>query len=148
MPALTCTVEDYKGATSTVRVAVAVANATPAKAKDLADFLATHSDARVVGYGVALDYTGDSTDTGKYDRVLQALRFSYEDNDGKARRFSIPAPRDEDVNDDQEPTSGLAEDVKDLLVSLGAGTAFVYNGGGLDSRMPPKNARAKAMTGV
>lgn len=145
---LTCSVEDYKGQASTVRVAVALASATPAKAKDLADFLVTHSDARVASYGVTIDFGGDTTDTGKYDRVLQSLRFSYEDQDGKSRRFSIPAPRDEDVNDDQEPTSGLAEDVKDLLVSLGAGTAFVYNGGGLDSRMPPKNARAKAMTGV
>lgn len=148
MPSLTCTVEDYKGQTSTVRVLVSEANATPAKAKDLADFLATHSDARVVGYGVGLDYANDSVSAGKYDRCLQTLRFLFEDQDGKARRFSIPAPRDEDVNVDQEPGSDVAEDVKDLLVSLGAGTAFVYNGGGLDSRMPPKNARAKVMTGV
>lgn len=148
MSAITCTVQDYKGATSTVRVIVGTANATPAKAQDLANFIATHSDAKVIGYGVALDYTGDSTDSGKYDRVLQSLRLLYEDQDGKARRFSIPAPRDEDVNVDQEPDSDVAEDVKDLLVALGAGTAFTYNGGGLDSRMPPKNARAKVMTGV
>jgi hypothetical protein len=145
---LTCSLEDYKGQTSTVRVGVVLASATPAKAKDLADFLVTHSDARVIGYGVTIDFGGDTTDTGKYDRVLQALRFSYEDQDGKSRRFSIPAPRDEDVSADQEPTSGLAEDVKDLLVSLGAGSAFTYNGGGLDSRMPPKSARSKVMTGI
>jgi hypothetical protein len=148
MSALTCSVEDYKGATSTIRVLVGSANATVAKAKDLADFVATHSDARVVGYGVALDYTGDSTSAGKYDRVLQSLRFLFEDEAGKARRFSVPAPRDEDVNADQEPTGGVAEEVKDLLIALGAGTAFTYNGGGLDSRMPPKNARAKVLTGV
>lgn len=148
MAALTCTVEDYKGQSATIRVNVATPSATVAKALELGEFLKTHSDARVTGYGVALDMTGDDVDTGKYDRVLQSLRFLYEDQAGKARRFSIPAPREEDVNADQEPTSGLAEDVKDLLVSLGAGTAFVYGGGGIDSRLPPKNSRAKVMSGV
>lgn len=148
MSALTCTVEDYKGQSATIRVNVATPSATIPKALDLAEFLKTHSDARVTGYGIALDMTGDDVDTGKYDRVLQSLRFLYEDQAGKARRFSIPAPRDEDVNADQEPTSGLAEDVKDLLVSLGAGTAFVYGGGGIASRLPPKNSRAKVMSGV
>ena len=148
MPYLTCTVEDYKGQTATSKVAVTAANATPAKAKVLADFIKGQSDARVVGYGCTLDFLGDEVDTGKYDRVLQALTFLYEDQAGKAKRFSIPAPSDESVNDDQEPESDLAEDVKDLLISLGAATTLTYNGGGLKSRTPSKQARSKALTGV
>lgn len=145
---LTVSLEDYKGKTATPRVRVPEAKATLANAKKVAEFLETHSDARVVSYGASKDYSGDSTDTGKYDRVLQRLELLFEDGDGNSKRFSIHAPRDEDVNDDQEPDSDLAEDVKDLLVDIGAGSAFTYNGGGLESRKPSKQARAKVMTGV
>lgn len=140
--------EDYKGKSGQVRVEVPVAKATDANAKKLADFLKTHSDARVVSYGISKDYSGDSTDSGKYDRCLQRLEFLYEDQDGRSRKFSYPAPRDEDVSDDQEPTSGLAEDTKDLLVSIGACTTFVYGGGGLKSRLPKRGSRSTAMTGI
>lgn len=145
---LTASLEDYKGKTATARIRVPEAKATQANAKKLADFLKVHSDAKVVSYGASKDYSGDSTDTGKYDRVLQRLELLFEDGDGKSKRFSIHAPRDEDVNDDQEPDSDLAEDVKDLLVAVGAGSNFTYNGGGLESRKPSKQARAKVMTGV
>lgn len=145
---LSVSLQDYKGKGATAKVRVPEAKATLANAKKVADFLKTHSDARVVTYGASKDYSGDTTDTGKYDRVLQRLEFLYEDSDGNSKRFSIHAPRDEDVNDDQEPTSDLAEDVKDLLVDVGAGSGFSYNGGGLKSRMPSKEARAKEMTGV
>lgn len=148
MPYLSCTVEDYKGKSAVVKVQVAAASATPAKAKTLADFIKDHSDAKVTGYGVSLDYSGDSTSSGKYDRVLQTLSLLYEDQSGKSRRFSIPAPRDEDVNDDQEPDSDFAEDAKDLLVLIGAVTSAAYMGGGLKSRMPSKESRAKVLTGV
>lgn len=145
---LNVSVQDYKGKTAPVKVRVPVKKATLANAKKVAEFLKTHSDAMVVTYGASIDYSGDSTDTGKYDRVLQRLGLLYEDSDGNSKRFSFPAPRDEDVNDDQEPTSDLAEAVKDLLVAVGAGSGFVYNGGGLKSRMPSKEARAKEMTGI
>lgn len=142
--AISVSLQDYKGKIGTVRLD---GPKTLANAKSLADWLKTHSDAKVVSYGVSLDYTGDSTSTGEYDRVLQRLKFSYEDQAGKTIIFSYPAPRDEDVDDDQEPSSGLAEDVKDLLNTFGAKVA-TYNGGGLVSRIPSKEARKKVMTGV
>lgn len=145
---LTATVQDYKRKSAVSKIVVPEAKATLANAKILAEFLKTHSDAKVVTYGASKDYSGDSVDTGKYDRVLQRLSLLYEDGDGKSKRFSIPAPRDEDVDDDQEPSSDLAEDVKDLLVGVGAGSDFTYNGGGLKSRLPSKESRAKVMTGV
>jgi hypothetical protein len=148
MPFLTCTLQDYKGKSATVKVKVPAASATVAKAKTLADTLKDHSDAKVVGYGVSLDFTGDDVSTGKYDRVLQTLTMLYEDQDGNSRRLSIPAPRDEDVNEDQEPDSDWAEDAKDLLVSLGAVKSATYQGGGLKSRLPSKEARSKVTTGV
>lgn len=145
---LSVSLQDYKGKTATAKVRVPEAKATQTNAKKVADFLKTHSDAKVTTYGASKDYSGDSTDTGKYDRVLQRLELLYEDSNGSGKRFSIHAPRDEDVNDDQEPDSDLAEDVKDLLVEIGAGSGFTYNGGGLKSRMPSKEARSKEMTGV
>lgn len=144
---ITASVEDYKGKTGVVKVRVPQANVTAANAESLADYLATHSDARVTGFGLSFEATGDSTSTGKYDRVLQRLVYLFEDGNGNSRRFSLPAPRDEDVNDDQEPKSDTAEDVKDLLVSFGL-TINAYNGGGLISRSPSKDARSKELTGV
>jgi hypothetical protein len=148
---LNVTLEDYKGKTGNVKMRVPIAKATEPIAKKLADFLKEHSDARVVSYGISKEYAGDSTDSGKYDRCLQRLLFLFEDQDGVSHTFSFPAPRDEDVNDDQEPTSGLAEDIKDLLTGgskLGIYSSIVYNGGGITSRLPRKGARSTKMTGV
>ena len=144
---VTCSVQDYKGKSAIVKVKVPQASVTTAKAEELADYIATHSDARVTGFGLSFDAIGDEVDSGDYDRVLQRLVYLYEDSDGNPRRFSLPAPRDEDVNADQEPTGDTAEDVKDLLTSLGVSIA-AYNGGGLISRSPSKESRSKALTGV
>ena len=144
---LTCSVQDYLGKSATVKVRVKSAQCTIGNASKLADYIKTHSDARVTTFGLSQDAKGDSTDAGKYDRVLQSLTYLYEDSEGQARRFSLPAPRDEDVNDDQEPVSDTAEDVKDLLNGFGLSIA-VYNGGGLRSRTPKKEARSKKTTGA
>ena len=144
---LTCTVQDYKGKSATVKVRVATAKCTIGNASALADYLKTHSDAKVTSFGISQDAKGDETDSGKYDRVLQSLVYLFEDSNGNTRRFSLPAPRDEDVNVDQEPASDTAEDVKDLLNGFGLGIT-TYSGGGLKSRTPNKDARSKALTGV
>lgn len=144
---LTCTVEDYKGKTAVCKVRVESAKCTIANASTLADYLKTHSDARVVSFGISQDAKGDETDSGKYDRVLQSLTYLFEDENGNTRRFSLPAPRDEDVNTDQEPDSDTAEDVRDMLNGFGLKIS-VYNGGGLRSRTPKKEARTKELTGV
>ena len=144
---LTCTVEDYKGKNATCRVSST--DATIAKALIMAEYIKTHSDAKVKSYGLTLDYAGDSVDSGKYDRVLQGLRYIYEKADGKTLLFTLPAPRDEDVDVDQEPDSDTAEDLRDMLVSVSACTsAAVFQGGGLNSRLPKKESRKKATTGV
>ena len=146
---LNVSLKDYKGQSGSMSIEVPKAKATLANAKKVADYAKTHSDARVVGYGASLKYAGDETDNGKYDRCLQRLEFNYESGDGSTRKLGYPAPRDEDVNDDQEPEGDVAEDFKDLLVSVGALTNPVsYNGGGLKSRLPKSGARATEMTGV
>lgn len=145
---LTCSVQDYLGKSATVKVRVKAAKCTIGNANSLADYVQTHSDARVTAFGISQDAKGDSTDTGKYDRVLQSLTYLFEDNEGNAKRFSLPAPRDEDVDDNQEPVSDTAEDLKDLLNGFGLNIS-VYNGGGLKSRTPNKEGRVnKSMTGV
>jgi hypothetical protein len=138
---------DYLRKSATTHIRVPIAKATLANAKKVADWIKGHSDAAVSGYGATLDYD-DSCDTGKYDRVLQSLVMLFENQGGIPIRFSIPAPRDEDVSDDQEPVSDLPEDVMDLLKEIGAITSAVYNGGGLRSRLPSKEARNKEVTGV
>lgn len=145
MGSVSATVKDYKGGTSVV-VVEGITTPTTALAKKLAEFLVAHSDAQVVSYGCSLPYTGDECDSGKYDRVEQRLTLLFSKEKGGARRFSIPAPRDEDVNVDQEPNSDLPEDVMDLFKSLGIKETLIYNGGGMLSRMP--KVRARAVTGV
>lgn len=138
---LTCTVRDYKGKTGTIKIKVPNAKATLAKAGELADLIEQRSDAAVVTFGVSLDAKGGQTNPGKYDRVYQRLIYLFEDENGLAHRFSIPAPRDEDVNDDQEPDSESANDVGDFLEGVGW-LGIIYHGGGLVSHTPHQGERA------
>lgn len=145
---VSCTLRDYKGKTSIVTVDV-TGTPTLAKAKTLADFLTTHSDAQVIGYNCSQSATveNDECDQGKYDRVEQKLVFLFSEKSGSSRRFSIPAPRDEDVDIDQEGSSDLAEDINDLLKTLGATKENMrFNGAGLVSKMP--SVRKVVKTGV
>lgn len=145
---VSCTLRDFKGKTSIVTVDV-TGTPTLSKAKSLADFLITHSDAQVIGYGTSQNATveNDECDAGKYDRVEQKLVFLFSEKDGGSRRFSIPAPRDEDVDVDQEGSSDLAEDINDLLKTLGATRENMrFNGSGLVSKLP--KIRKVVKTGV
>jgi len=145
---LTCTVQDYKKKSAVVKVKVASAKATLANAKILAAFLEDYSCAAVTGYGAQIGYD-DSALTGKYDRVLQALELLYQDSSRGSHRFSIPAPKDGNVNNDQEPNSDMAEDIRDMLNGFGLDIpATGYNGGGLRSRVGRKDSRATELTGV
>ena len=145
----TVLLEDYTGAPGRVTVGV---NGDINTVEEVADFLKDHSDAKVVSYSFSQSkvYSGDDTDEGKYDRVSQKLRFNYSDSEEENPRkrqisFTIPAPRDEDVNDDQEADSDVAEDVKDLLESVRGGE-LEYKGGYLTSKKPRQVA--KKLTGV
>lgn len=138
---LTCTVRDYKGKTGVVKVKVPSGKATTSLAGQLADLIEQRSDAAVVSFGVSIDAKGGETDEGKYDRVYQRLTYLFEDANGLSHRFSIPAPRDEDVNEDQEPDSESANDVGDFLEDVGW-SGIIYHGGGLNSRTPHRGERA------
>ena len=145
---ISCTVRDYKGKQAVV-VVDRLAKPTLAQAKTLADFITTHSDAKVIGYAMSMSETveNDDCNAGKYDRVEQKLTFLYSCKDGSSRRFSIPAPRDEDVDTDQEGSSDMAEDINDLLKSVGATKENMrFNGAGLVSKMPKNRKTVK--TGV
>jgi hypothetical protein len=145
---LTCTVKDYKQKSAVVKVKVTAAKATMANAKTLAETLEDLTCAAITGYGAIVGYS-DSAITGKYDRVLQKLELLYQDASRGAHRFSIPAPKDGNVNDDQECDSDVAEDIRDMLNGFGLDIPDTgYNGSGLKSRLPGKDARATELTGV
>ena len=145
---VSCTLRDYKGKTAIVTVDV---TGTPSltKAKKLAEFLETHSDAQVIGYSCSQAATveDDQCNSGKYDRVEQKMVYLFSEKSGAARRFSVPAPRDEDVDVDQEGNSDVAEDVNDLLKTIGATKENMrFNGAGLVSKIP--KVRKTVKTGV
>jgi hypothetical protein len=141
---------DFLGKPGKVQVRVPKAKATMSNAEDLADFVKAHSDAKVVSYGARVGITGDSPDNGKYDRCQQRLKFLFKSSENATINFSYPAPRDEDVNERQEPTSDLAEDVRDLLNGFGLGIPGTggYNGGSLTGRPYSASERERELTGV
>lgn len=134
MGALTVSVKDFERDTGTVRVNVPVAEATLENAEALADFIATHSDAAVTGYGVNVDTTGEVAVSGEpYDKAHIRMVFLFEDANGGARRFSIPAPKKGGFQDNEQPTPELAGLVYEALNDIGL-NLVAYNGGYLYSK--------------
>ena len=122
---------------------------------NLKDFVETHSDAKVVAYVVSettyLDASGlfaDDTDKGNYDSIFQRLVFHFRDADGGRFSFSIPAPRNEDLDADQQPKASVAKAVRDKIAELTSREAadIHYLGGGLRAKVPPAEVRRKAIS--
>lgn len=116
-------------------------------------FIETHSDAKVVAAGISevrlYDASGvwaDGTDKGNYDSIKQRLVFHFRDADtGRRFSFSIPAPRNEDLDADQQPKSTVAAAVRNKLAELTGREAadLHYLGGGLRSKVPTIENRRK-----
>jgi hypothetical protein len=147
---LVVSVVDFLGKSGKVQVRVAKNKATIKNAEDLSDFVKTHSDAKVVSYGARIGITGDAPDNGKYDRCQQRLKFLFKSSENASINFSYPAPRDEDVNERQEPESDVAEDVRDLLNGFGLNIpdSGGYNGGSLTGKPYSASERERELTGV
>ena len=120
---------------------------------NLKEFIETHSDAKVIAFGISvvtlLDASGlfaDDTDKGNYDSIRQRAVFHFRDADtGKRFSFSIPAPRNEDFDADQQPKASVAKAVRDKIAELTSREAvdLHYLGGGLRSKVAPIEQRRK-----
>lgn len=123
---------------------------------DLTQFkngIETHSDAKVIAMAVTettvLDASGffaDNTDKGKYDSVEQKAKYIFKDADtGSITVLSIPAPREEDIDDDQQPKIAAANAIKALIAGVTSREAadLLYLGGGLESDVPRAALRRK-----
>ena len=120
---------------------------------NLKSFIETHSDAKVIAYGVSevmlLDASGlfaDNIDKGNYDSIRQRLIFHFRDADtGKRLSFSIPAPRNEDLDASQQPKPSVAAAVRNKIAELTSREAGDLHdlGGGLRSKVPPMEVRSK-----
>ena len=112
-----------------------------------------HSDARVVAASVtettlydASGFFADGTDKGKYDSVEQKAKFIFKDAEtGGIVTFSLPAPREEDIDDDQQPKMSAATAIKNLIAAITdrEGANLLYLGGGLESNIPNSPERRK-----
>jgi hypothetical protein len=146
---LIVSVEDAWGKPGSCKVRVAKKYATMKKAETLKDFVKLHSDAKVTAYGARVGIE-DTVDSGAYDAVQQRLGFNFKSSTNQAVKFSYPAPRDEDVGERQQPTSDVAEDVRDLLNGFGKNIPATggYNGGSMTGRPYKEDEREKELTGV
>lgn len=123
---------------------------------DLGDFIngiEAHSDAKVIGASVtetivkdASGFFADSTDKGKYDSVEQKAKYIFKDADtGSIVTFTVPAPKEADIDDDQQPKISAATAIKNLIAEVTGREAsdLLYLGGGLKSDLPPSALRRK-----
>lgn len=146
-------VQDFKGQTATMQLGDLGDAFEINEIANLKDFIETHSDAKVVAFGVSevtlLDASGlfaDDTDKGNYDTVKQRAVFHFRDADtGKRFSFTIPAPRNEDFEADQQPKASVAKAVRDKIAELTSREAadLHYLGGGLRSKVAPIEQRSK-----
>lgn len=119
------------------------------------NFIETHSDAKVVAAGIsevrlydASGFFADDTDKGNYDSIKQRLIFHFRDADtGRRFSFSIPAPRNEDLDASQQPKPSVASAVRNKIAELTGREAadLHYLGGGLRSKVPPIEQRSKKL---
>lgn len=146
-------VQDFKGQTATMQLGDLGDAFEINEIGNLKSFIETHSDAKVIAFGVSevtlLDASGlfaDDTDKGNYDTVKQRAVFHFRDADtGKRFSFTIPAPRNEDFEADQQPKASVAKAVRDKIAELTGREAadLHYLGGGLRSKVPPIEQRSK-----
>lgn len=146
-------VQDFKGQTATMQLGDLGDAFEINEIANLKDFIESHSDAKVIAYGVSevtlLDASGlfaDDTDKGSYDTVKQRAVFHFRDADtGKRFSFTIPAPRNEDFEADQQPKASVAKAVRDKIAELTSRESadLHYLGGGLRSKVPPIEQRSK-----
>lgn len=146
-------VQDFKGQTATMQLDNFGDLLELNEIGNLKSFIETHSDAKVIAFGISevtlLDASGlfaDETDKGNYDTVRQRAVFHFRDADtGKRLSFSIPAPRNEDFDADQQPKPSVAKAVRDKIAELTGREAvdLHYLGGGLRSKVAPIEQRSK-----
>ena len=146
-------VQDFKGQTATMQLSDLGDAFELNEIGNLKSFIEQHSDAKVIAYGVSevtlLDASGlfaDGADKGNYDTVRQRAVFHFRDADtGKRFSFTIPAPRNEDFDADQQPQAAVANAVRDKVAELTSREAvdLHYLGGGLRSKVPPIEQRSK-----
>jgi len=93
----------------------------------------TFTDAKVMGYSVVSEtvVTDDDFAEGTFDLVDEVMKTTWKDSAGKVFGFSVPAPKDEVVDADEDLTSDAAEDWGDALKALLGAANIQFRGGRL-----------------
>ena len=142
---------DREGYSKNVSVEIPVAT-TDALVTGYVDFLKSHTDAKVTGYSDVKQtvVSGDSLSAGRYDLVSQTMKARWKKvSDGKTVVQTIPAVRDEDVDDNEELTSAAANDYGDELKTLLAEAERpVYKGGALVIKTKGRKLQTDDTAGV
>ena len=129
---------------------ISVKNIVSSNAKNFVDYIKSHVDAKITSYTVSTNeryaILDDDASDGTYDLVHERMVASFiqTDDDGKQLgnvRITLPTIRDEDVDDDEQMTSGAAEDLKDALNTV-TGRKHVFQGAYLEIQRP-NNVKAK-----
>jgi hypothetical protein len=119
-----------------ISVRLPIENPTPTLALEFSAFLAEHSTAQVIAYGIEIETSTDNWSDGHYDCVAQRLAFSFQNKDtGEFRRLDLPAPCDADVTFDQQAETDCIDAVKLFLENM-FDCHLIYKNSGLLSHLP------------
>jgi len=109
----------------------------------------TYTDAKVMSYSVVTEtvVADDDFAEGTFDLVDEVMRTTWKLPTGEIVSFSVPAPKDEAVDADEDLTSDAAEDWGDALKTL-LGVANIQFRGGRLYRKGSNRPKKLLQTGV
>lgn len=109
----------------------------------------SYTDAKVMGYSVVTEtvVADDDFSAGTFDLTDEVMKETWKLPTGKVFQLSIPAPKSEIVDDDEDLTSDAAEDHGDALKTL-FGVADIQFRGGRLYRKASNRPKKLVQTGV
>jgi hypothetical protein len=112
-------------------------------------FVKSSTDAKLMSYTVVTEVVvpDDDFSDGNHDLVDQVLISTWKLPDGTVKRVSMPAPKDESLDANEDMSSDAAEDYGDALKAL-FGVANVQFRGGRLYRKASDRPKKLVQTGV
>jgi hypothetical protein len=146
MADLICTFADREGDFKTTRIDI---GSNTANVAGWVTFVKSSTDAKLMAYSVVTEtvVADDDFSAGDHDLVDEVLISTWKLPDGSIKRVSMPAPKDESLDENEDMSSDAAEDYGDAIKTL-FGVANVQFRGGRLYRKASDRPKKLVQTGV